>query len=310
MEQPLDCFKWHSHCSDYLDGTLPDSLKREADEHLVACRDCGERYKHFRLILSSIAGQPRAMMPAAIRKAPLSSAWARAGAARELTRWRFWTRLPRWEYVPWYLRTVIEGTGIVLIILVGITSAPKIRTLYEKSVDRNLTDFREGTSLEDTAEAVVPPLLTLPVKLTELDPKADPAGAAKSEDEISGEDDAEEESPKAGRSQLWRFTLKTVSPDELRPLVIKTLTELGIPSETTGLGGMQVPGGIEFDLILPDASVPNIKHSLSKLTPRLSEQSNSAAAPGPDNFSWYKVKSKRKLPAGSSQVVIWLSQAN
>ena len=77
--------------------------------------------------------------------------------------------------------------------------------------------------------------------------------------------------------------------------MIKTLTELGIP-QSTGLGGMQVPGGIEFDLILPDASVPNIKHSLSKLTPRLSEQSNSAAAPGPDNFSWYKVKSKRKCP--------------
>jgi hypothetical protein len=100
--------------------------------------------------------------------------------------------------------------------------------------------------------------------------------------------------------------LKTVSPDELRPKVIQALIEMNIPNTTVGINGMQVPGGIEFDLVLPQSAVPNIKKALQKLTPHSNDSQDESSAS--ESFSWYKVKSKRKLPEGKSQVVIWLAQ--
>jgi hypothetical protein len=127
-------------------------------------------------------------------------------------------------------------------------------------------------------------------------------------DEISGEDESPQSAVHAGQPQLWRFTLKTVSPDELRPQVIKALQELNIPPHTHGLAGTQVPGGIEFDLILPQTIVPNIKHALEKIIPGAAGDKDSPV--GSEIFSWYKVKSRKKLPEGTSKVVIWLSQPN
>ncbi len=306
LEQPINCFKWQSYSSDYLDGTMSESLKRETEEHLSACTSCNERFKHFRLILSNIAGQTQFTVPPNIKKNPFSGLFQRHEKNAFI--------LPQWDHIPWFIRTLLESTGIILVILGGIYSAPKLRTLYERNVEKSLSDFKESSSLNEPA-------------LEETDPTIPPLqGSATSnsthslssqsnaEDAISGEDESEDDDepvPNVGRSQLWRFTVKTVSPDELRPMVVKTLTELGISPKTEGLGGTQVPGGIEFDLILSQNYIPPIKHSLSKLAQKLFEQANSAT-PGAstDNFSWYRVKSKRKLPAGTSQVVIWLSQPN
>jgi hypothetical protein len=129
-------------------------------------------------------------------------------------------------------------------------------------------------------------------------------------DELSGEDESEGEADnvKVGKSQLWRFSLKSVSPDELRPLVIRALTALEVPATTPGLQGMKVPGGIEFDLLLPQALVPKIKNALQKISPPLPVRVNEV--PGAESFTWYRVKSRRKVPEGRSQVVIWLSQPN
>jgi hypothetical protein len=135
-------------------------------------------------------------------------------------------------------------------------------------------------------------------------------------DELSGEDDSEEKNPRelanaihVGRSELWRFTLKTVSPDELRPQVIQGLTSVGLSPQSQDLGGTQVPGGIEFDMTVPQKLVPEIKYILEKLAPP-SKVDTSRPRSGKETFTWYKVKSKRKLPEGTSQVVIWLSQPN
>ena len=130
----MNCFEWQSRSSDFLDGSMSAALKQEADRHLSSCRECGERHQHYRLILTSVASQPRISMPPALRKAPLSAFLPptslvggdddlAAHAPRpEAERWRAraW-----WERVPWLLRTTLEGTGIVLLILVGISAGPE-----------------------------------------------------------------------------------------------------------------------------------------------------------------------------------------
>jgi hypothetical protein len=293
----MNCFNWHNISSDYLDGTLPESAKREADDHVESCKECTEHFKHYRVIVSSIASQPRFTVPAPIKKSPLSATLARPDSGR-LNRFR-------WEGVPWYLRTVFEGLGIVLLILSGILIAPKLRALYENSFEKTLSDFKESLRPSETVVDTNDPNIPIaPGKLTAA------VVAPSTGDELSGEDESEGEADnvKVGKSQLWRFSLKSVSPDELRPLVIRALTALEVPATTPGLQGMKVPGGIEFDLLLPQALVPKIKNALQKISPPLPVRVNEV--PGAESFTWYRVKSRRKVPEGRSQVVIWLSQPN
>jgi hypothetical protein len=186
------------------------------------------------------------------------------------------------------------------VISVGISSAPKVRSLYERNIEKKVTDFKGGLNANGSSEGIEPDLFLAQANLLQANRAESPA------DDLSGEDEDEPEHIRVGRSQLWRFTLKTVSPDEIRPQVVKVLQELKVPSDTPGLGGTQVPGGIEFDLVLPQEFVPNVMRALQKLAPR--SPNGSDETENPDTFSWYKVKSKRKLPDGKSQVVIWLAQ--
>ena len=66
----MNCFDLQNRASDFLDGNLTGSQKTEADQHLDDCRDCSERYKRYRIILTSISSQPRSALPIPIRKSP------------------------------------------------------------------------------------------------------------------------------------------------------------------------------------------------------------------------------------------------
>jgi hypothetical protein len=215
----------------------------------------------------------------------------------------------KWERIPWYLRTTIETLGIIILISLGIASTPELRSIYEKIIEHKMGEFKEAHPIDepmvDHIEPITPPLPEQAGNSTRQE---------SSQEELISEtetDDTEEEI-QVGRSQLWRFTIKTVSPDELRPQVVQALTELEVPINTPGLGGMQVPGGIEFDLILSQSLVPDIKKSLQKLASQANTNEKEDQEPSKNShpFSWYKVKSRRTIPFGKSQVVIWLSQPN
>lgn len=290
----MSCFQWQSRVSDYLDGALDSSLKSEAERHAHDCKTCGERLQHYQAILKKLSEQPRLSLPPALKKNLKKTSVPKL----EL----LWLNFGRWDKLPWYLRTCVEGLGIVVLVLIGISSAPRIRTLYEKSIEHSLSDYKDNMNLHaQTGEGeAIPPL--------EVAAHSTQDGHA-SEDDIAGEaDSAPVETGHSGRSQLWRFSLKTVSPDELRPLVVKALTELKIPPTAPGLGGIQVPGGIEFDLIVPETIVSELKEVLHKLVAKPGEVRTDSEKS--ENFSWYRVHSKQKLPDGKSKVVIWLSQPN
>lgn len=299
------CFQLESRLSDALDGLLSASEKRAADEHLASCPECREKHNRYRIILTAIANQPRSALPVPIRKA---HDWSKK------LRKRGWIASGRshWERLPWYVRSSVEGLGIVGLILATVSAAPKIRTLYETSIERSLKD------LSDPQEAHL-------AKAPPLQRKAPQAAAGEGEehfvgDEIEIDTDAENEEPDpapnppkekagAGAMQIWRFHLKTESPYESRARIAQMLTAVLHSHGGAGgasLGGTEAPGGIQFDVFVPETLVPEIKQKLEKMAAP-SRKDEVGAALG-ENFTWYKSRSRVKAPAGKSRVVIWLSQ--
>jgi hypothetical protein len=315
----MNCFEWQNRASDYLDGALIGTAKREADDHLEGCKDCNERHKHYRLILTSVASQPRSSLPIPIRKAPFAVALPRLDMAR-LGR-------SRWEQIPWYIRTTLEGTSIVFLILLGISAGPKVRALYERNIERNLSEFTESLSQNDSsAETAV---LNLPLSRGKTAAAASSSGQegapgpgdvtqdgdefASEGNENDADDSAEgtgtvasEMDVRVGNSEIWRFNLKTDSPHEMRPKIVQLLTDLKVAAGTPGLGGIEAPGGIQFDLLLSQSVVAPLKKQLQKLAPPTPE--GLAGSPAGETFTWYKNKSKAPVASGQTHVVIWLSQ--
>jgi hypothetical protein len=309
----MNCFQWHNSISDFLDGELPEPQRTQADQHLDECADCKRHFQHYQMILTTLTDQPKYLLPADLRKEPLAALLPRIDTSK--------ISLNQWERIPWYLRILLEATGIVVLVLLGIGLSPKIRTFYEKRVAISGNELKEGQGAGETLSEVMAESsepnsapksmdknqdqqLTTAANLPR-NPASEPLAA--NADEISGEDEGGSTAP-AGKSQLWRFTLKTVSPDELRPQVIKALQELGIPPKTRGMNGNQVPGGIEFDLFLPPETMPSLKQALEKIVPGGAATKDLPA--GSEIFTWYKVKSRKRLPEGMAKVVIWLSQPN
>ncbi|MGK5082831.1 zf-HC2 domain-containing protein [Bdellovibrionota bacterium FG-1] len=304
----MNCFEWHNRASDYLDGTLIGVLKREADEHIDACHECRERHKHYRIILTSIENQPRVPLPIPIRKSPFTAALPNLQLAR-LSR-------SKWEQIPWYLRTAIEGTSIVLLILMGISAGPKVRAIYEHRIEHNLNEFADalGTNNPGGAETAA---LNLPLSRGKV-PANQEANRGKLPDEFASEGNEEDDSEaegsgvseegeiRVGNAEIWRFNLKTDSPRELRVKVVEILIELKVKPNTSGMEGIEAPGGIQFDLIIPQSVVVPLKRHLQKMAPPTPE--GLSGSPVGETFTWYKNKSKSPIPSGQTRVVIWLSQ--
>jgi hypothetical protein len=297
----INCFDWHNRSSDYLDGTLNGVLKKEADDHLEECQECSERHRRYRAILDSISSQPRSTLPVPIRKAPLSAS---------IPRLEFHMRRSRWDRMPWFIRTGAEGLGIAFAILFVVAMVPRIRTLYEQSIERRLDTFIQN---EPGLENEVPKeLASAPLargKQSVGGPEDEYSG--ENEDDASSDDesadDSEGQEVRVGNSEIWRFNLKTDSPHEIRPRIVQTLTEAHIPADTPGFGGIEAPGGIQFDLLVPKHAVPLLKNSLQKLGNQV-KTTQAAEKSVTDTFTWYRNKSKKSMPAGKTRVVIWLSQ--
>jgi hypothetical protein len=316
----VNCFDWQNRASDYLDGTLVGVSKSEADQHLDQCRECTERFKRYRIILSSLASQPRAPLPITIRKAPLASALPRLSL-------RF-TR-SRWDHIPWYLRTTIEGIGIVCMVLLGISTGPKLRAIYERSVETNLQEltqsFKDWRESHPQLDDSVPLTRGKTVGLASTGEK--PAlhdelasGDGENDTSDSSADDEEDDATpveggggandtsdiRVGANEIWRFMLKTDSPHEMRAKIVKILTSLNIPPNTHGIGGIEAPGGIQFDLIVARDVIPGIKKELQAIAPKAPAEL--ANTPAGETYTWYKNKSKTPIPDQKTRVVIWLSQ--
>ncbi len=315
----IDCFEWQNKSSNTLDGLLEPEDLAKSEEHLKNCEACEARLKHYQSLVQAIAKQPKVALPDALRKAPFASTLPSIDLSG--------TGKNRWERLPWYLRSLIEGVGTIVLVLIGISAGPKLRALYERQTESHLSEYNEPVSALTTtetkeAEESLPETTLQRGKLVQkvekdgIDATSEAPGAG---DENEYEGDSEGASVEAagnqedsgsdirvGNSEIWRFSLKTDNPREVREKVVKILSDLKVPKTTLGFGGVEAPGGIQFDLLVPQTVIPNLKNQLQKLAPTAPKEL--AKSNLGETFTWYKNKSKKTLPARSSRIVIWLSQ--
>jgi hypothetical protein len=230
------------------------------------------------------------------------------------------------------MRTTIEGVGIVFMILLGISTGPKVRSLYERSMETNLEEFTQSfrewrESRLQTADDETPltrgkstgpapaaeDVNQSPQRTEELasgDSDSDGEGSADDEEDdatvVEGGGNNDTGDIRVGSNEIWRFMLKTDSPHEMRPKIVKILTGLQIPTTTRGIGGIEAPGGIQFDLLVSPEIISDIMHELQAIAPK--PPAELEKSPAGQTFTWYKNKSKTKLPDHKARVVIWLSQ--
>ena len=311
----MSCFEWQNHLSDLLDGALLGSSRQLAEAHLEQCDDCHSQYSRFIQIKNQLGIRSRATLPVGLRQNPLGSGFKAIQ----------WAKLSRtqWEQIPWFLRTPIEGLGIVFVILLGVSIGPKLRGVYEKNIERSLADmmesFQSGDGILDRTGIQLPLVRghSSPDanNLATQDTSSSPSDEFNSESADADSDaDPFEESDgsviQVGQAEIWRFNIKTDSPHELRSQIVKTLLELKLEKNTRGLGGIEAPGGIQFDLVVPQALILPLKKSLQKLAPRgtVDETDAESDTAQTETFTWYKSKSKSPLQTGHVHLVIWLSQ--
>jgi DNA-directed RNA polymerase specialized sigma24 family protein len=239
-------------------------------------------------IIELLSDQPHSIRTDELRENPMHNRWRRPKLNRD------WKKV--WIDLPAPIKLSIESLGIVAVIFGSIHFAPLVREIYERKMDERLQGLIETNDGR----------LSIPLQRGRTEGSTDLSIA---DSEYSGGDETTEaesdhDEIKVGRSEIWRFNVKTDSPAQMRTKIIQSFQNLGLPQDTPGLGGVEAPGGIQFDILVPQSAVAGIKQELERHLPSLDESGNNYN----DLFTWYKNRSKKPIPSGYSRVVIWLSQ--
>lgn len=285
----MDCFASENSMTDAIDGLLSPRIQHAFDHHISTCLDCRTKTERIRELLRILHSQPRAPMPLDLREDPL------AFPIRRMKKF-FSNPQTYWQRLPIGVRLLIEGVSIAVVVMLGIRLGPVAREMYEARMEKRLQTM---IAAEDQSNQNVP-----------LARGRTDSEDAEISDEVANESDSEnsagvevDANVQVGKGEIWRFNLKTDAPALVRSQIMKALTEAGIPDTTSGIGGVEAPGGIQFDLFVPQTLIPVLKVQLEKLAGKPSEN-----LPFSETFTWYKNRSKKPIPSGTSRVVIWLSQ--
>ncbi|MBC7386638.1 MAG: hypothetical protein H7301_10830 [Cryobacterium sp.] len=295
MEQTpkMDDFEASNKMLDAIDGILSPKMARAFEAHLAESEESRDRLTRLRELLSVLHSQPRATMPLDLRERPLSF---------PIWRLRRFFANPRavWKQLPVAARLLIEGVSIAAVVVVGIKLGPVARDLYERRMEQRLQTM---IAAEDLSSGNVPMARGIQSD-SEVSDEVGNSEGGENETEVDTSAGVDVDSDvQVGRGEIWRFNLKTDAPALVRNQILKALREAGLPETTPGIGGVEAPGGIQFDLIVPQALIPSLKVTLEKLAGTPSEN-----LPFSETFTWYKNRSKKPIPNGTSRMVIWLSQ--
>jgi hypothetical protein len=106
--------------------------------------------------------------------------------------------------------------------------------------------------------------------------------------------------------ETWRFSFTGSSTHEIESGILEALKPLSIETKP-----LTVPGGIQFDFMLPISQLIPLKGRLETLVFSLQSKTGpgKAASGGGVNLSWYKKKNMgtRRIPDAHVQVIIWIS---
>lgn len=287
MNREPDCFEIQNRTSEALDGLLSPALNHAFERHVADCENCRTKTERLRELLRVLHQQNRTSLPLELREDPF------AFPARRIRRF-FEDPKTTWKRLPVPIRLLIEGLSIAGVVVLGIRLGPVAREMYEARMEKRL---QKMIAAEDLSARDVPLARG----------RNDTEDAEITDEVATGDGDSSgasvESDIRVGKGEIWRFNLKTDAPALVRTQILKTLKDVGIPENTQGIGGVEAPGGIQFDLLVPQSVIPQLKVHLEKLagTP-------SANLPFSETFTWYKNRSKKPIPNGTSRVVIWLSQ--
>lgn len=286
-ETRIGCFEAMNRMTDAFDGLLSPKLRNAFDAHVGGCEECRTQADQLRELLRVLHHQPRAVMPIELREDPLSF---------PIRRLRRFFSNPRavWKNLPVAVRLLIEGISIAAVVVLGIRLGPVAREMYEARMERRLQTM---IAAEDLSNQAVP-LARGKAGVDDAEELASSEGESESSAGVEVESNVQ-----VGKSEIWRFNLKTDAPTIVRGQIMKALKETGVPVTTPGIGGVEAPGGIQFDLLVPVAVIAPLKGQLEHLAGTPSEN-----LPFSETFTWYKNRSKKPIPSGMSRVVIWLSQ--
>lgn len=329
MGSDMTCFDWSNQASSYLDGSLSPTLKKTAEAHLENCKECRERHQRYRLILDSLGSLPRFSAPASIKYE--REAREKGKTAKSTRGWTPYDRFVRPLLKP--LRELSPRTwswiSASILGFIALTALPKLQALYEARLQKRLeaVNFaelpvtqappQEGGEAEDIAH-----LDDFSGDEGEEDLSQLAGGSSTSSGEGSiqktsweGEWDpsknrGSDQTSSVPGAQVWRFILRTDSPQDLRAKVHQVLLKSGVSPQAKMIHGFIAPGGIQFDVLAPARSIPDLRDALEKLSEEHSPSADASAADNPyptQPFTWYRNRSKRPIPSGAARVVIWLS---
>lgn len=302
----MNCFHWQSNLSDYLDGLLIGSQKNEIDRHLETCESCAERYQHYRTLQQIIGQMERWPMPVTLQKSPLERPITKGQSNQPSSIQEWWIRRP------WYVKFFLEGVAVVLVAFTIVKTAQQLIAWQEKSIDDQLGKI-ESQPQDKTSTNLPPGFAKNAATTTARTSSASDADESDTDsvaplDDYAEDDEGAGDNVEVGRSEVWRFYLKTDSPSDVRSQVVTVLKQLNLFDQTPNTLGMEAPGGIQFDVIADANDVATLKHAIEKLNPRQGDGDSLGSSPLSQPFTWYKKKSREPLPSGKARVIIWLSQ--
>lgn len=292
----MNCFEAHKHWDQAIRGK---GLDPELESHLKTCSPCTTQQLRHQKIIAALRANLTVESP------PLE----------QIQDWGAGLKIKDLDKAPWYVRSGVQTFAVTALILLGVALAPKIQSIYERALERRLEKFElpetalmEEEFVADTAQDDVAPgeenssksgdETCTPGKTTEIC-KVD--AAPESDESVSGP-------LKVGPNEIWRFNIRTESPKDFRKSLMAEFKRLGISEKTEGFSGVSVPGGIQFNLLVPSQFILEIKDYLQKNATLQASGTKPSIAPSNRPFAWFKTKSRSPVDANHTRIVIWFSQ--
>lgn len=282
----MNCFTLRKTLPDLArGGTAPEGIA-----HLQECPECTKKLSHIKEIRQLIKRLPHHSVLPELKKIALEDTDGIDDEYLEnMKEEQRKTRL--FDQSPWYVKSGIEALALAVMTIGIIWGIPKVRQLYDRSIQRRL----ETLDLTD-----------LSVSNTEETDSNTQSTTQVMSDEI-----------KAVANEVWRFNIKTDTLHELQTRLLNAIKSEHSVDDREKVTGTIAPGGVQIDFTASVEFIQQFKNEINAIAKKLEQENTqpaAAAVPGktikPRNsgLTWYKSKSKTKLPKDRIRIVIWLSQ--
>lgn len=284
------CLKYQTLLIRFFDTQLTAEDHLSLETHLQECPDCTLQKKKNALLTQYLQEQPLKKMP--FRMHEMAKEWFPF-----FTHFLYFIYFP-WKSLPGYIRMLFDVFSLLTGMCLLISFFPQWHDSYKKWVHiHSLSSVEEFLNFLPHTEQIEENTSHL-VSLEEKKKSFSSSHSLPALSSHSEKDHFLKQSRSSSyQGNLWRFSFKTVSPMDLQTSIMHILSQVDMTLLNNPAQPLIVPGGIEFDFLIPEQEVSLLKDQLEKLSHSESEK-----------LSWYRVKSKKKIPEGMSQIIIWLSQ--